>query len=276
MSNVKLFVAEFVGTFALVFVGVAAGLYGSSIGLLGIALAQGLTLAAFVYIYDNVSYFNPAVTLGLALNGAIDWVKAAIYLVAQFVGAILAALLLHTLIVLISPTAFSNAASSGLLTDATKYPFYYALGLEALLTFFLVTSVLHVTAEDSKAGQFAGLVIGLTLAVAIMAGNPLSGASMNPARSFGTAIFTSVLDTAKPDYQNPMLYMIYFVGPLIGSVAAVLLYQLFKPEFVLDEDEIDDIDDVEEVEVVEIVEEEVVEEPEEEPVKQKARKTTKK
>jgi len=271
MFNSKVFVAEFIGTFALVFVGASAGIYGQCVGLLGIALAHGLTLAAFVYVYGHISgtHINPAVTLGLALNGTVKWIEALVYWVAQFAGAVVAAFLLRTFVTVLSPDAFAGAATSGLLTDVTKYPVYYAMGLEALLTFFLVNSVLH-TAVDGKAGAFAGLAIGITYTIAILAGGPLTGASLNPARSFGPAVFTSVLDASKPDIQNPMLYLIFFVGPFVGSIVAVLLYKFFKYEPAIE-------DEVDEIEIVEFVEEVVVEKPVKKPArKPAARKTVKK
>ena len=103
------------------------------------------------------------------------------------------------------------------------------------------------------------------MAIAILAGGPLTGASLNPARSFGPAVFTSVLDASKPDIQNPMLYLIFFVGPFVGSIVAVLLYKFFKYEPAIE-------DEVDEIEIVEFVEEVVVEKP----VKKPARKTAKK
>lgn len=271
MFNSKVFLAEFIGTFALVFVGAAAGVYGQSMGLLGIALAHGLTLMALVYIYGDISgtHINPAVTFGFALNGTIKWIEAVVYWVAQFSGAVVAAFLLRTFVNVLSATAFGGAATSGLLTDVTKYPAFYAVGLEALLAFFLVTSFLH-TAEDGKAGQFTGLAVGLTLTIVILAGGPLTGAAVNPARSFGPAVFTSALDASKPDIQNSMLYLIYFVGPLVGSALAVLSYRFFKLEPTMSEEEIEDMDDMEEVEMVEVVEEVVVEEP----MKKSTRKST--
>lgn len=102
---------------------------------------------------------------------------------------------------------------------------YYAMGIEALLTFFLVNTVLHVSAGD-KAGPFASLAIGLTYAVAILAGAPLAGGSLNPARSFGPAIFTQALGRAQ--FANPMLYLIFFIGPFIGAIVAVLIYQFLS------------------------------------------------
>lgn len=269
MFNYKVFVAEFIGTFALVFVGSAAGVYGQSVGLLGIGLAHGLTLAAFIYAYGHISgsHINPAVTLGLAVNGTIKWIEALVYWVAQFAGAVVAAFLLRTFLTPLSPEAFAGAATTGLLTDTAQFPVYYALGLEALLAFFLVNAILH-TSVDGKAGQFAGLAIGLTYAVAVLAGGPLTGGSLNPARSFGPAVFTSALSAGTPDFQNPTFYLIYFVGPIVGSLLAVLLYQLFKYEPVK-------IEDIEED--AEVVETEVVVEQVDKPArKPAARKTTKK
>ncbi len=259
MFNYKVFLAELIGTFALVFVGAAAGIYGQSVGLLGIALAHGLTLAAFMYVFGHVSggHMNPAVTFGLALNGTVKWLEALVYWVAQFVGAVLAAYLLRTFVLILSESAFPSAATTGMLTDPAN-PFYYAMALETVLTFLLVTAFLHAS-TDGKAGPMAGWVVGTTLTVAILMGGPLTGASLNPARSFGPALFTSVIDATKLDYLNPNFYLIYFVGPLFGSVVAVLLYQLFKYEPIVD-DMADDEDDVPE-NAAEVIEEIVVEKP---------------
>ncbi len=264
MANPKVFVAEFIGTFALVFVGAAAGLY--NVGLLGIALAHGLTLAVFAYVYGHVSgtHINPAVTLGLAANGNIKWGDAAVYWVAQLSGAALAAFLLKTLVSLIDPNAFAAAATNGVLN--AEHP-YYAMGLEALLTFFLVNTVLHV-AVGGKAGPFAGWAIGTTLTIAILAGGPLTGGSLNPARSFGPAIFTQALKEGTPDWQNPMFYLIYFVGPFIGAIVAVLIYQFLSASTVTTEDEVD-FEEMEEIEEVVVVEEKPAKET-------AARKSTKK
>jgi len=265
MFNPKVFVAELIGTFALVFVGAAAGLYQESI--LSVALAHGLTLAVFIYMYGHISgtHVNPAVTLGLALNGTIKWVEGIVYWVAQFLGAVLAMFLLTRILLLIADAnVFNRMATSGELTS--NFP-YYAMGFEVLLTFFLVSTVLHA-AVDGKAGQFAGLVIGLTLVIAILAGGPLTGASLNPARSFGPAIFTSTVTAGTPDYQNPMFYLIYFVGPFIGSVLAVAVYRFFKDSFAV----VEEMDDEDEIEIDEPVEDEPVRKPVR---KSTTRKTTK-
>ena len=255
MFNYKVFVAELIGTFALVFVGSTVGMYNA--GLLAIALAHGLTLAAFAYIFGHISgtHINPAVTFGLALNGTVNWGEAVVYWVAQFAGAVLAGLTLNAVVGLVNADAFAAAQTTGVLTDS--FP-YYALGVEALLTFFLVTAVLQ-TAVAGKAGPMAGWAIGTTLVVAILAGGPLTGASLNPARTFGPA---AVAGTA----TNGMMYLIYFVGPLLGSAVAVGVYKLlYTPELGPDLEPIPDvgdapIDDDMDEEIEERRNEEVIEE----------------
>ena len=233
MFNYKVFVAELIGTFALVFVSSAVGLYDA--GLLAVALAAGLTMAVFTYAFGHISgaHINPAITFGLALNGTLKWAEAAVYWVAQFAGAVLAAFTLNTVVGLVNAQAFAAAQTTGVLT--TDFP-YYALGVEALLTFFLVTTFLH-TADAGQASPMAGWAIGTTLAIAILAGGPLTGASLNPARTFGPA---AVAGTAR----DGMMYLIYFVGPLLGAALAVGVYRLLntpesdpEPETILDVDE---------------------------------------
>ena len=241
MINYKVFIAELIGTFALVFVGSAVSLYDA--GLLAIALAHGLTVAVFAYSLGHISgtHINPAVTFGLALNGTVTWAEAAVYWVAQFAGAVLAALVLSSLVGLVNAEAFAAAQTTGVLTQS--FP-YYAVGVEALLTFFLVTTVLH-TAVAGKAGPMAGWAIGTTVAIAILAAGPLTGASLNPARTFGPA---AVAGTA----QDGMMYLIYFLGPLLGSAIAVGAFRLLHtPESGPDLEPIPDIDDALEEEEVE-------------------------
>ena len=233
MFNYKVFIAELIGTFALVFVGSAVGMYEA--GLLAVALAHGLTLAVFAYAYGHISgtHINPAVTFGLALNGTIQWGEAAVYWVAQFAGAVLAGFTLNAVVSVVSPAAFTAAQTTGVLTEG--FP-YYALGVEALLTFFLVSTVLHA-AVAGKAGPFAGWAIGTALAIAILSGGPLTGASLNPARTFGPA---AVAGTAR----DGMMYLIYFLGPLLGSAIAVGVYRLLEPvDLGPDQEPIPDIDD---------------------------------
>lgn len=227
MFNSKVFLAEFIGTFALVFVGMSAGIVNA--GLVGIALAHGFTLAVFVYAYGHISgsHVNPAVTFGLALNGTIKWGQAVFYWIAQFAGAILAAFLLKTMLETLGGT-IDAGATIGALTESAPI---LATVMEAILTFFLVNTFLH-TAVAGNGGRFAGWAIGTTLAFAILAGGPFTGASLNPARTFGPAIFLPA------SLKSVYTYVIYLFGPLIGSTFAVLVYNFFNStDEIVEEDE---------------------------------------
>jgi len=212
MFNSKVFLAEFIGTFALIFIGAGAGIAGA--GLVGVALAHGLTVAAFVYTFGYISgtHINPAVTFALALNNTVKWGEALFYWIAQFAGAILAAFALRTFF-----GDISAGATAGSLTEAAPI---YAMIVEAILTFFLVNAVLH-NAIAGSSGRFAGLAIGITLVAAILVGGPLTGASLNPARTLGPAIFTA------PSLANVYTFVIYLFGPLIGATLAALAFNFF-------------------------------------------------
>lgn len=250
MFNSKVFLVEFIGTFALVFIGAGAGLTGS--GLLGVALAHGLTIAVFIYAYGHISgtHINPAVTFALALNGTIKWGQAIFYWIAQFAGSALAAYLLLSMV---GPLGgdINGGATVGALT--ASHPIT-AMIVEAVLTFLLVNTILH-TAIAGNGGKMAGWAIGTTVTIAILVGGPFTGASLNPARTFGPALF------AQPSLVDPYTYVIYLFGPLIGATLALIVYN-----FLTSTDETSE----EEIVVAEVVEE---------PVKAKkpaVRKTTKK
>ena len=255
MFNSKIFLAELIGTFALVFIGAGAGI--ANAGLLGVALAHGLTVATFAYTFGYISgtHINPAVTFGLWCIGKVKGGLAIVsYVLPQFLGAILAAFLLKLFYGDISAGATMGSLTQASVTASSRFFPLLPMLVEAILTFFLMNAVLH-NAVGGKSGQFAGLVIGLTLTAAILVGGPLTGASLNPARTFGPAIFTD------PSFSNPQTYVIYFFGPLIGSLLAVIVYNVLTGT---------DETVVEEVVVAEIVEE---------PVKARkpiARKTTRK
>lgn len=236
MFNYKVFIAELIGTFALVFVGAATGLYQE--GLLAVALAHGLTLAVFCYAFGHISgaHVNPAVTFGLALNGTVKWSEAVVYWVAQFAGALIAAFFLRMIVGLVNANAFKGAQTTGILTD--QFP-YYALVVELVLTFFLVNTVLQ-TAVAGKGGPLAGLAIGTSLAISILAGGPLTGASLNPARTFGPAVAAGAA-------ANGMMYLIYFVGPLLGAALAVGVFKLLNtPEPPMQLEPIPDVEEASE------------------------------
>lgn len=203
-------VAELIGTLALTFIGGAAIINGQA-GLVGVALAHGLVLGVMVSALGHISggHFNPAVTLGFLVTRRLSPMETAVYVLAQLVGATLAALLLLTL--------FPGAADSHLggQSLAPGIGFGTGVAIEAVLTFFLVFTV-FATAVDPK-GTFkaiAGFGIGMSLAFSILAAGPLTGASLNPARSFGPALVSG-------SWAN---HLVYWIGPLLGGIVAALLY----------------------------------------------------
>ena len=223
MFSMRIFVAEFIGTFALVFIGAGTAVVGIS-GLLGVALAHGFVVAVFAYSYGPISgsHINPAVTFAMALNNTIRWAEAVVYWIAQFAGAILAAYLLMMIVESVNLGGIEAGATRGTLTEPAPY---VALGVEILLTFFLVNTILHTDVEGDG-GPLAGLAIGLTLVFAILVGGPMTGASLNPARTLGPALFTG-------SASDPMTYIIYFAGPLIGAALAVGVYRFLSRDDVL-------------------------------------------
>jgi len=216
--NSKKFIAEFIGTFALIFVGVGSiasnFINGGQTGLVGIALAHGLTIAVMVSATAAISggHLNPAVTIGFFCTKKIDLAGTINYIVAQCLGAITAAALLKVCI----PTAALTAVSMG--TPALAEGITVSMGLitEIILTFFLVF-VIYGTAVDSRAPQVGGLFIGLTVTLDILIGGPITGAAMNPARHLGPALMGGGLDNL----------WLYWVGPVIGGILAALCYNKY-------------------------------------------------
>ncbi len=204
--NAKSLVAEFVGTFALIFIG-AGALAITQANLVGVALAHGLVIVTFAYAYGHISgtHINPAVTLGLLIAGEIEFVAAIGYWIVQFLGGILGAVVLNAVL--------PNPGDLGVTILAEGVTPVQGLVVEIVLTFFLVNTIFN-TAVSGKAGNFAGLAIGLTLVLCILMGGPLTRASLNPARTLGPAIVSG-------NYADLWLY---FVGPGVGAILAALLY----------------------------------------------------
>lgn len=208
-DNLKAAIAELIGTFTLVFIGAGAGAMAGITdgGIVSVALAHGLALMVIVYAWGGISgaHVNPAVTLGIVLTGRLTWVRAAYYWVAQFLGAAAAAFLLKSLIGETGGLGATLGTHSG---DPVR-----AIVIEAVLTFFLIVAVFG-TAVAGRNGNAAGIAIGLVLAMDILMGGALTGASMNPARTFGPALATGDLS----------YLWIYIVGPCLGAVVGALLY----------------------------------------------------
>lgn len=215
----KAAIAEFLGTFTLVLIGAGAGALATpgSAGLVAVALAHGWALAVIVYTWGSISgaHVNPAVTLGVALTGRINAFQAVVYWTVQFAGALAASYLLAYLIgtggglgETVGSLTPNIAEVSGPLASQGR-----VIILEAVLTFFLMVSVIASGALN-KNGNLAGIAIGLVLTMDILMGGPLTGASMNPARTFGPAFVMGRLD----------YFWMYLIGPFLGAGIGALLY----------------------------------------------------
>jgi MIP family channel proteins len=205
-------VAEFIGAFALIFVGAGSIMTGVG-GLVGIALAFGLVIAVMASAVGHISggHFNPAVTLGFLVTRRMAVRLAVIYWIAQLVGAVLAALLLWW----IYPAPAVDGAKLGAPVLDGQISAGAGFVVEAILTFFVVW-VVFATAADPR-GTFksiAGIAIGLTITLGVLMGGPLTGAALNPARAFGPML---VHDQWADGW-------IWYVGPLLGGAVAALLY----------------------------------------------------
>lgn len=219
-------IAELIGTFVLVFIGSAAVVVAPIFGVTVPALAHGLVLVALIYTYGHFSgtQINPAVTLGLLVGGKQDIMTSVAYWVAQFAGGIIAAFVLvallggaenPALLGFLGDNAFNYGQTKGFLTDTHVWN---AAGVEAILTFFLVSAV-YQAAVYGRAGKLAGVAIGFTLAASIFAGGALTGASLNPARTLGPALAAGELDYVLP----------YLVGIFAGGAVAGLLHTYILP-----------------------------------------------
>lgn len=209
-------VAELIGTFALIFIGAGTVALGGP--LVGIALAHGLVVLGFAYAYGHLSgaHINPAVTLGVWVAGKIDAVRAGSYIVVQLAGGIVGALTLRWVLGGAATGLGATRLAQNLDLHGTTYSVTPAVGLvvEAILTFFLVNAVMNA-GISGKATIPGGLAIGLTLTFCILMGGPLTGASLNPARTLGPAVATGVYDDL----------WVYFAGPAVGGLVAGLLYK---------------------------------------------------
>jgi aquaporin Z len=226
MSNWKAYVAEFIGTFTLVFIGCASVWFilqpSADDNLAVPAFAHGLAIVFAAYSIGHISgaHINPAVTVAVAIAGGIGWVKAIIYIVVQIVAAIVAAFILNAL--LLPQNGVAPAAQFGAYTyNASFTTSIGALALEAIATFFLAF-VVCMGAVYGKAGNLAGLAIGLTLVLGILGIGGMTGASLNPARSIGPAIVAGNLSEI----------WIYIIGPILGAAVAAVVarYAINMPE----------------------------------------------
>ncbi|MFT2017117.1 MIP family channel protein [Streptomyces sp. 796.1] len=218
-------ISEFVGTLLLVFFAVGSAVLAADyIGTVGIALAFGFTLLALAYALGPISgcHVNPAVTLGMLAAGRISVRTAVEYWIAQFLGGIAGAAILFLLAKQVPGLETSGAFGSNGYGDRSAVHINTggAFLAEVVLTFLLVFVVLAVTHKVAVVG-FDGLPIGLALGVIHLVGIPLTGTSVNPARSFGPAIFagTDALEQ----------FWLFLIAPLVGAVLATLCHQFTHP-----------------------------------------------
>jgi MIP family channel proteins len=213
--------AEFIGTFALIFIGAGAGALGA--GLVGVALAHGLVVLSFAYAYGHISgtHINPAVTLGVWAAGKIDAARAGSYIVFQIAGGIVGALMLRWVLGGTGTGLGLTRLAQGFEANGATIHITPLIGmvLEAILTFFLVNAVMNA-GISGKATIPGGLAIGLTLTFCILMGGPLTGASLNPARSIGPAV-------AMGNFDN---LWVYLIGPVLGGVLAGVAYKYIFEE----------------------------------------------
>ncbi len=206
--------AEAVGTFGLVFVGAGAimvnELFDGRLSHLGVSMAFGLIVAVMIYALGHISgaHINPAVTLAFALCRHFPWKDVSLYWSAQLAGAAAASLTLWALLGRIADMgATVPAGSAG-----------QALGMEIILTFFLMLVIMAVATDVRAVGQAAALVIGATVGLEAIVGGPISGASMNPARSLGPALVAWTWNG----------HWLYWAGPLVGASGGAVLYRWLR------------------------------------------------
>jgi aquaporin-4 len=200
----KKYLAEFIGTFALILVG--AGAVAQNQPLICVALAHGLTVATMIYALGHISgiHINPAVTVSMLVTKKIDIKDGVGYIISQLLGAALAALMLKFIF------AFGK---TNLGLPALNVPLGIGFLCEAVGTFLFFTVIFGAAVDGRTAGNMAGLAIGLSLASLIMIFGPLTGASFNPARSFGPALISQ-------HWEN---FWVYVLAPIVGGSAAGLL-----------------------------------------------------
>jgi aquaporin NIP len=212
---VRRLVAEFVGTFALVFAGCGAVMVDAkthALGHVGVAISFGLVIMAMIYAVGHISgaHFNPAVSFGFALSRHFPWPRLLGYWSAQLLGAVAAAAILRG--------SLGDVAHTGatLPSGSQGQSFLW----ELVLTFFLMFVIMAVATDTRAVGEAAAIAVGGTVGLDAMFGGPISGASMNPARSLGPALVSGEMHAL----------WLYIVAPLAGAAIGALVYQLVRGE----------------------------------------------
>lgn len=214
----KKYYAESIGTFAMIFCGCGAmtinEITNGSISHVGVAATWGLIVMAMIFAFGETSgaHFNPAVTIGFAFAKKFAWNKVPKYILAQAIGAILAAFLLWFL--------FPGSQFLGETTPAIGFPAYKAAILEFLLTFFLMVTIINVSTGSKEVGTMAAIAVGGVILLEAMFAGPMTKASMNPIRSIAPALFTG-------NFEHLWLYIL---APILGALAGVSSCKLVKDD----------------------------------------------
>ena len=222
MKNLRAYVAEFLGTFGLIFIGAGSvctdAISSGGIGLVGVALAHGLVLALMISALMRFSggHFNPAVSIALWLSKKFPLKDLPFYIIFQLLGGVVGALFL-TWIFPMDVWREVNLGTPGLGPDIG---FGSGVFVELLITFFLVLMVFGTAADPKGPRQLAGLAIGLTLAFDILFAGPLTGGAANPARAFGPALVSGYWEG----------HLVYWIGPILGGIIAGMTYQFISAE----------------------------------------------
>lgn len=228
----KKFIAEFIGTLVLVVMGCGTAMLvgcdaveGS--GYLLTALAFGLVIVGMAYCVGNISgcHINPAVSLGVLINGGMKVTEFLGYIVSQILGALAGAGLLFAIFDLGKVTDMTGGFGSNGLAGVGGSA-VAGLVVEVVLTFIFVLTILGVTSKQAKHGSFGGLVIGLTLTLVHILGIGLTGTSVNPARSIGPAVMAAINGNSAPLGA----LWVFIVGPLVGAALAAVTYKLLEKE----------------------------------------------
>ncbi|GER30725.1 NOD26-like intrinsic protein 4 [Striga asiatica] len=208
-------VAELIGTYFVIFAGCGSvainKIYGGTITFPGICVVWGSIVMVMVYTVGHVSgaHFNPAVTITFAIFRRFPWKQLPMYIVAQLVGSLLASFTL------------------ALMFDVTKEDYFgtlpvgsnaQSLAIEIIISFLLMFVISGVATDSRAIGELGGLAVGMTIMLNVFVAGPISGASMNPARSIGPAI-------VKHEYRG---LWVYIIGPVIGTIAGGLAYNLIR------------------------------------------------
>ena len=217
----KKYVCEFIGTAVLVLFGCgSAAIAGTYLGTAGIALAFGLSIVAMAYVIGNISgcHINPAVSLAMAINKKMTWKEFGYYVLAQVLGAIFGITILFAITKSCGiDVAVQGLGANGFGTESkVGVNVWGALVTEIILTFVFIYTILGVTSDESKS-SIAGIVIGLTLAFVHIMGIPLTGTSVNPARSLAPAIFMGGIALKQ--------VWVFILAPCLGSALAAYTFR---------------------------------------------------